>query len=177
MLFFFFFRFLMILRACSNSVLVQVVEAFLDVALDPDVLVGLKNGKIFEYWPHNRKAYQNSPQSVSIGSIYRRIRSFGLNSYGLQLRITLDHIQFLSLITILEHVVIQYLRKLNKQIFQQDNAQPHVAMVTRQYLEQANLAVLLWPAFSPDLFPIEHISDEMTSHSFKRPEIKYHKPT
>ena len=36
---------------------------------------------------------------------------------------------------------------------------PHVARVCREYLAQNNVQTLDWPAFSPDLSPIEHIWD------------------
>jgi hypothetical protein len=40
-----------------------------------------------------------------------------------------------------------------------DNAQPHIANVERQELVAANINVLEWPPRSPDLNPIEHLSD------------------
>ena len=45
-------------------------------------------------------------------------------------------------------------------LLQQDNARPHVARVTTQYLRQTNVNVMNdWPALSADLNPIEHCSD------------------
>ncbi len=41
--------------------------------------------------------------------------------------------------------------------FQHDNARPHTARITTQFLAQNNVNVLPWPAVSPDLNPIEHI--------------------
>ena len=41
--------------------------------------------------------------------------------------------------------------------FQQDNARPHTAHVTANFLAQNNEIVLPWPALSPDINPIEHI--------------------
>ena len=49
----------------------------------------------------------------------------------------------------------------NNVTFQQNNAQPHVARVVRDYLTEQHVDLLSWPAVSPDLSPIEHVWDEM----------------
>ena len=46
-------------------------------------------------------------------------------------------------------------------LFQQDNARPHSARATMDFLQQQNIATLPWPAFSPDLSPIEHLWDQL----------------
>ena len=47
------------------------------------------------------------------------------------------------------------------QTFQQDNARPHTARVMAGFLERNHVDVLPWPAYSPDLSPIEHLWDQL----------------
>ena len=58
---------------------------------------------------------------------------------------------------ILRPVVVPFLQQQPRRtIFQQDNARPHSARLTQNFLANANVQFLPWPACSPDINPIEH---------------------
>jgi transposase len=42
-------------------------------------------------------------------------------------------------------------------MYQQDNARIHTAKRTQEYLESHGIWTIAWPAYSPDLNPIEHV--------------------
>ncbi|GFU53860.1 transposable element Tc1 transposase [Trichonephila clavipes] len=58
---------------------------------------------------------------------------------------------------VLRSVAIPYLQGLPNAIFQQDNSRPHTARISQHALR--GVQMLPWPAYSPDLSPIEHVWD------------------
>ena len=59
---------------------------------------------------------------------------------------------------VLTPIVLPFVGRYNV-TFQQDNARPHVARICMDFLATNHVNVLPWPAYSPDLSPIEHIWD------------------
>ena len=53
-------------------------------------------------------------------------------------------------------------------MFQHNNARPHVARTCTQLLEAEHVPILPWPAYSPDMSPIEHIWDALDRHVRQR---------
>jgi transposase len=70
---------------------------------------------------------------------------------------------------ILRPVAVPFMRQHpNLRLFQQDNARPHTARIAQDYLQQELIQMFPWPAFSPDMSPIEHIWDELGRRVHRR---------
>lgn len=71
-----------------------------------------------------------------------------------------------------DHVVPFFREHDDVTIFQQDNARPHSARLTQDFLWEQDFDILDWPALSPDLSPIEHFWDELGRRVRKRRDIR-----
>ncbi|GFV64597.1 transposable element Tcb1 transposase [Trichonephila clavipes] len=66
---------------------------------------------------------------------------------------TLNSQRYIS--EVLKAVVLPYLQGLPTDIFQQDNARPHVARIVQRFFVNHQIELLPWLSRSPDLSPIE----------------------
>lgn len=60
---------------------------------------------------------------------------------------------------VLQPVVLPFIQQHPGAIFQQDNARPHSARVTTNFLAANNVNTLPWPSLSADMNPMEHVWD------------------
>ena len=71
---------------------------------------------------------------------------------------------------VLRLVVVPFITQRPGFEFQQDNARPHSARVSQDFLQTNGVAVMNWPALSPDLVPIEHLWDKIGRCIQRRPQ-------
>ncbi|GFW40648.1 transposable element Tc1 transposase [Trichonephila clavipes] len=55
--------------------------------------------------------------------------------------------------------VVPFLQFIPGAVFQHDNARPYVAKTVRDFCSAQHMQILPWPAFSPDMSPIEYVWD------------------
>ncbi len=83
---------------------------------------------------------------------------YGQRTLCIQNAINKMHLRYCD--EILRSIVVPFIHD-HPLMLQHDNARPHVARIYTQFLEAENIPVLAWPAYSPDMSPIEHVWDAL----------------
>ena len=65
---------------------------------------------------------------------------------------------------VLQPEVVPFLQGISGTIFQQDTVRPHVAKTVRDFGSAQRMQFLLWPAYLPHMFLIEHTQDFLGWH-------------
>ncbi len=100
--------------------------------------------------------YQHSVQKSASLMVWGCISAYGMGSLHV-LEGTMNAERYIN---VLEQHMLPSRRRLFQGrpcVFQQDNAKPHTAAITTAWLRSRRVRVLNWPAYSPDLSPIENI--------------------
>ena len=77
---------------------------------------------------------------------------------------------------ILRPIVVPFIR-CQHLIFQHDDARSHVTRICTPFLEAENVPVLPWPAYSPDMSPIEHVWDALDRRVRQRVPVPINIPS
>ncbi|GFU59708.1 transposable element Tcb2 transposase [Trichonephila clavipes] len=72
---------------------------------------------------------------------------------------------------VLQPEVVPLLQGIPEAIFQQDNARPHVAKTVLDFCSAQHMQLLPWPAYSPDMSPIEHVWNLVGSRLARDPRL------
>src|ERR1700712_3321458 len=84
--------------------------------------------------------------------------AFSSSPYASRLRLQNNDYSAWSYIEALEGLLESY---QPRRLFQQDNAKIHMALASQKWSEEYGIWVIDWPAHSPDMNPIEHVSRAM----------------
>ncbi|GFU93004.1 transposable element Tc1 transposase [Trichonephila clavipes] len=73
---------------------------------------------------------------------------------------------------VLQPEVVPFLQGIHGAVFQQDNTRPHVAKTVRDFCSAQHMQLLPWPAYSPNMSPIEHVWDLVGQRLARDPHVR-----
>ncbi len=128
-----------------------------------DILVGNHGGRVLRAEEEGDlpACYQYSVQNPASLIVWGCISAYGMGSLHV-LEGTMNAEKYIK---VLEQQILSSRQCLFQErhcVFQQDNAKPHSAIITTAWFRSRRVLVLNWPAYSPDLSPIEIIKIKMS---------------
>lgn len=156
---------------------VELVRQWICEKIDMDTVVFSDECKFSLDGDDNSKSWSNE------NNIIRRKRPFGGGSIMVwgciakegdlilrRLEGTLNSAKYCELLT---HDILPILdKKLGTYIFQQDNARAHVSKKSLEMFTERPQEILVWPAYSPDLSPIEKVWSMIKQRVYNGPQYK-----
>ncbi|UYV76889.1 TMEM62 [Cordylochernes scorpioides] len=115
------------------------------------LLLTQNHRRLHRQWCDERRIHTGSAMGIMVWD------GIGYHSRTPLVRIagTLNSQRYIS--EVLEPIILPYLQGLPTAIFQQDNAQPHMARIVQRFLFNRQIELLPWPARSLKLSPIENM--------------------
>lgn len=136
--------------------------------------VDQKDGRIYCYRRRNERFSQRNIQEV-LNKGYGTVSVWGgivggKKTHLVRINGRLDAQQYI--LQVLQPYVVPFLQNPENtaDIFVQDNAPPHRAHVTQEFLRDNAVETLAWPSLSPDMNPVEHMWS-MIKRALKRRDV------
>lgn len=143
------------------------------VFTDEKIFQSTYNGQIRVYRPANSRFEERYTSDLAFRpgrfsvNIWGWICAYGVGvCWPLEGRFNAEHY-----ITVLEDVMLPSVGQIypnNEFVFQQDNCPVHTANAVREWFHRNNIEVLPWPAYSPDINPIENVWGTIVKEIYKR---------
>lgn len=143
------------------------------VFTDEKVFQSTYNGQIRVYRPDNTRFDERYTSDLAFRpgrfsvNVWGWISAHGLGiCWRLEGRFNAEHY-----VSVLEDIMLPSVGQIypnNSFVFQHDNCPVHTANAVREWFRRNNIEVLPWPAYSPDINPVENVWGLIVKEIYKR---------